>query len=72
MDRLQLLVTTVSLLLVQKVIGAVHLGNDIAVSANAVVTKSFSEDKITLGRVPAKKISNHSSRDFLADGLFEN
>ena len=32
-----------------KVIGAVHLGNDIAVGANAVVTKSFSEDKITLG-----------------------
>lgn len=55
-----------------KVIGAVHLGNDIAVGANAVVTKSFSEDKITLGGEPAKKISNHSSRDFLADGLFEN
>lgn len=54
-----------------KVIGAVHLGNDIAVDANAVVTKSFSEDKIILGG-PAKKISNHSSRDFLADGLFEN
>lgn len=55
-----------------KVIGDVHLGNDIAVGANAVVTKSFLEDKITLGGVPAKKISNHSSRDFLADGLFEN
>lgn len=55
-----------------KIIGDVHLGNDIAVGANAVVTKSFLEDKITLGGVPAKKISNHSSRDFLADGLFEN
>lgn len=55
-----------------KVIGDIHLGNDIAVGANAVVTKSFLEDKITLGGVPAKKISNHSSRDFLADGLFDN
>lgn len=32
-----------------KIIGDVHLGNDIAVGANAVVTKSFLEDKITLG-----------------------
>ena len=32
-----------------KVIGDIHLGNDIAVGANAVVTKSFLEDKITLG-----------------------
>ena len=54
------------------IVGDVHLGNDIAVGANAVITKSFLEDKITLGGVPAKKISNHSSRDFLADGLFEN
>ena len=41
MDRLQLLVTTVSLLLVAKVIGAVHLGNDIAVGANADGYKIF-------------------------------
>lgn len=54
-----------------KVIGAIHLGNDIAVGANAVVITSFLEEGITLGGVPAKKISNHSSRDFLADGLFE-
>lgn len=32
-----------------KVIGDVHLGNDIAVGANAVVTKSFLEDGITVG-----------------------
>lgn len=52
-------------------IGEIQLGNDIAVGANAVVTKSFLEDGITLGGVPAKKISNHTSRDFLADGLFD-
>ena len=55
-----------------KVIGDIQLGNDIAVGANAVVTKSFLENGITLGGVPAKKISSHSSRDFLADALFEN
>lgn len=54
-----------------KVIGDIHLGNDIAIGANAVVTKSFIEDGITLGGVPAKKISNHTSRNFLADALFE-
>lgn len=54
-----------------KVIGDIHLGNDIAIGANAVVTKSFMENGITLGGVPARKISNHTSRDFLADGLFE-
>lgn len=54
-----------------KVIGDVHLGNDIAVGANAVVTKSFVENGITVGGVPAKKISNHTSRDFLAEGLFD-
>ena len=32
-----------------KVIGDIHLGNDIAIGANAVVTKSFIEDGITLG-----------------------
>lgn len=53
-----------------KVIGDIHLGNDIAIGANVVVTKSFIEDGITLGG-PAKKISNHTSRDFLADALFE-
>lgn len=52
-----------------KVIGDIKLGNDIAVGANAVVTKSFLEDGITLGGVPAKKISSHTSHDFLADGL---
>lgn len=54
-----------------KVIGDIHLGNDIAIGANAVVTKSFIENGITLGGIPAKKISNHTSRDFLADGLFD-
>lgn len=53
-----------------KIIGAVELGDDVAIGANAVVTKSFAENHITLAGVPAKKISDHGSRDFLAEGLF--
>lgn len=52
-------------------IGDIHLENNIAIGADAVVIKSFIEDGITLGGGPAKKISNHTSRDFLADALFE-
>ena len=39
-----------------KVIGGVKLGNQVKVGANAVVTKSFEEDGITLVGMPAKKI----------------
>ena len=52
-----------------KIIGDVQLGNDIAVGANAVVAKSFLENGITVGGVPAKKISDHNSHDFLAEDL---
>lgn len=41
------------------VVGGVRLGNGIAVGANAVVTKSFTEDNIAIAGVPAKKISNN-------------
>ena len=39
------------------IIGGIELGNNIAVGAGAVVTKSFKEDGIVLGGVPAKVIS---------------
>lgn len=35
-----------------------------------MVTKSFNEDGITLGGVPAKKISNNSLQEFVAKKLF--
>ena len=53
-----------------KIIGDITLGNNIAVGANAVITKSFNEDGITLGGVPAKKISNNNSQEFIAKELF--
>ena len=39
-----------------KIIGGVKLGSQVKVGANAVVTKSFEEDGITLVGLPAKKI----------------
>lgn len=53
-----------------KIIGDITLGNDIAVGANAVVTRSFIEDGITLAGVPARKISDHDSHNFIAKELF--
>lgn len=38
------------------VVGDVILGNDVRIGANAVVTKSFNEDGITLVGVPARKL----------------
>ena len=39
-----------------KIIGGIKLGNQVKIGANAVVTKSFEEDDITLVGLPAKKI----------------
>ena len=56
-----------------KVIGDVHLGNDIAIGANAVVTKSFLEDGITVGGYLPKKLVTIRLVIFLQRGyLMEN
>ncbi len=39
-----------------KIIGDVHLGNRVRVGANAVVTKSFEDDSITLIGIPAIRL----------------
>lgn len=54
-----------------KVIGNILIGNGIAIGANAVVTRDFVEDNITIAGIPAKKISDNSSKDLLADGVFD-
>ena len=41
-----------------KIFGKIIIANNIAIGANAVVTKSFLEENITIAGVPAKKISN--------------
>lgn len=48
-----------------KIIGDIEIGNNIAIGAGAVVTKTFLEDGITIAGVPAKKISNEDSGRFL-------
>ncbi|MEE9423625.1 MAG: hypothetical protein V3V18_01440 [Methylococcales bacterium] len=44
-----------------KIYGAISIADNIAIGANSVVNKSFSESDITIAGVPAKKISNKSS-----------
>ena len=56
-----------------KVIGPVEIANDVAIGANAVVTKSILEPGTTWAGVPAKKISNNNShaymsKDVIGDG----
>lgn len=54
-----------------KIIGDVSVADDVAIGANAVVVKDVSEPGITVGGVPAKKISENSSRSNLSEMLFE-
>lgn len=48
-----------------KIIGDIKIADNIAIGANAVVTKSFDKKGITIAGVPAKKISNNSSDNFI-------
>lgn len=41
-----------------KIIGDVHICDDVIIAANAVVVKSITEQKAVVGGVPAKKISD--------------
>ena len=44
-----------------KIIGNVRIADNVAIGANAVVVKDILEEGITVGGVPAKKISNNGS-----------
>lgn len=44
-----------------KIIGDIKIADGIVIGANAVVTKSFMEPNITIGGVPARKISDNGS-----------
>ena len=48
-----------------KIIGNIKIGDDIVIGAGAVVVKSYMERGITIGGVPAKKISNNNSKSFM-------
>ncbi len=45
-----------------KIIGNIEIANDIAIGANSVVVKDFTESGITIAGVPAKKISSNNSK----------
>ncbi len=55
-----------------KVIGAVHIADDVAVGANAVVTKDIAEPGTTWAGVPARKISDNDSHANLCQALFQD
>ena len=51
-----------------KLFGPIVIGNDVAVGANAVVNRSFPEDGVTLGGVPARIIARRGRREIEAAG----
>lgn len=53
-----------------KVIGAVRIADDVAVGANAVVTKDIPEAGTTWAGAPARKISDRDSHSSLCQSLF--
>lgn len=53
-----------------KVIGAVRIADDVAVGANAVVTKDITEPGTTWAGAPARKISDRDSHSNLCQALF--
>lgn len=54
-----------------KVIGAVHIADDVAVGANAVVTADIAEPGTTWAGIPARKVSDRDSHSNLCRALFE-
>ena len=46
-----------------KVIGKIYVGNNVAIGANAVVTKDVPDNAVVVG-IPAKVISFNSAKDF--------
>ncbi len=54
-----------------RIIGDIVIANNVAIGANAVVTKSFMEEGITIAGIPAKKISNNGSNLFIVKELID-
>jgi serine O-acetyltransferase len=47
-----------------KIFGSISIGNDVAIGANAVVTKDLPDNAVAVG-VPAKIVSYKGSKDFI-------
>lgn len=50
-----------------KIFGPITIADGIAIGANAVVNKSFLEKNITIAGVPAKKVSDKGSKNFISN-----
>lgn len=48
-----------------KIFGNVVIGDNTVIGANAVVNQSFPEGNITIGGIPAQKISSRNSKDII-------
>lgn len=51
-----------------KLFGAIVIADRIAVAAQAVVNRSFEEPDITIGGIPAKKLSQRSAAEYIIRG----
>ena len=54
-----------------RVLGDIYIASDCAIGANAVVTKSITEEGTTWAGVPAKKISSNNSHLYIAKEVLE-
>ncbi|MDD4923402.1 MAG: hypothetical protein PHF74_01030 [Dehalococcoidales bacterium] len=48
-----------------KILGDIEIADNIAIGANSVVIDSFTEKGITIAGIPAKKVSNNGSADYI-------
>lgn len=48
-----------------KIFGKIKIGNNIAIGANAVVNKSFTENNITIAGIPARKIKSTGTEEMI-------
>lgn len=48
-----------------KIFGDIEIADGVAIGANAVVNKSFLEPNISIGGIPAKKISDHGAKNLI-------
>lgn len=53
-----------------KIIGNIKIGNNVAIGANAVVTKDIEDNSVVVG-IPAKCISNIGSKDYILNKIEE-
>lgn len=52
-----------------RIIGDISIGDNIAIGANAVVTKSFLSEHVTVAGIPARVISENGSKGFVCEKL---